>query len=97
MTGFFPHVGDDERDLVVIEQAGLADATYFYTGSRLTSIAYGDTTEITNNSKVLSYTGSLLTETVHTFNQGGLTWTVTTTIQYTGSRFDTKTVTIDKV
>jgi len=87
----------DYEDEYIVDLAGQSNATYSYTGSKLTGIAFADTAEITSNSKTLSYTGDLLTGISHVFTFNSQVWTVTSTLSYTGSQLTGKTTTINKV
>lgn len=87
----------DEENLFIVELASNPDSTLNYTGDQLTSIDYIDNADFTNNSKVLTYTGSVLDQVVHTFDYNMQTWTVTIILSYTSGKLTGKTQTINKV
>ena len=78
----------------IIRDAGDADATYVYTGTLVTGINYFNNVRFESNTKVLSYTGSNLTQIVHMFDYQSSTYTVTTTLSYSGSQLSTKIRTV---
>lgn len=85
-------------DNAVIEAANAPNSTLSYTGDLLTGVAFTDTTDITNNSKVYAYDVSDVLQTVtHTFDYLAQTWTVTTTLSYTSGKLTGKSTTIGKV
>ena len=86
-----------KEDSDVIRQAGSGDSTLSYIADVLDSITYSDTATITNNSKSFTYTSEVLTGISHVFDYDGQTWTVTTTLTYTGSSLTGKTITVNKV
>lgn len=86
-----------ETDNAVIENANAPNSTFSYTGDLLTGVAFIDTTEITNNSKVLVYNSKLLETITHTFDYSAQNWTVTTTFSYTAGKLTGLSTTIGKV
>ena len=84
-------------DNQIIDQASFYDATYSYTGEKLTTINYVDTADITSNTKTLGYNISdELIKTTHIFTYNSQTWTVTVDYAYSSGKLSTKTVTIGK-
>ena len=96
-VGEYYHLSSDEKDQFVLYMAEKPNSTLSYTGELLTNIAYVDTTDIINNSKVLAYSSGLLETTTHTFDYLSQTWTVTTTLSYTAGKLTGKSTTIGKV
>jgi hypothetical protein len=86
-----------KEDSDIIRQAGSGNNTLSYIADVLDSITYSDTATITNNTKSLTYTSEVLTGISHVFDYDGQTWTVTTTLTYTGSSLTGKTITVNKV
>lgn len=97
-VGEYYHVTASQNDLIIINEAGQAVSSFVYDGGgKLTNVNYTDNADFTNNSKTLNYTVEDLTSTVHTFDYLGQTWTVTTTLSYTGGKLTGKSTTIGKV
>ncbi len=89
---------DDDYIIYLAEKSTVTDGGFSYTSGKLTGIAYDNTATITSNSKVLSYTGDLLTTIVHTFTYNSQVWTITTSYTYTGDLLTGKpTRTINKI
>lgn len=89
--------GGEVDDALVIYNAQSGNSTLSYTLGQLTGITYTDTADFTSNTKTLAYTGSQLDSITHVFTYSGETWTVTTTLAYSGGSLSTKTISVVKV
>jgi hypothetical protein len=85
------------EDSNIVSLASSGNSSLAYIAGALDTITYVDTGQVTNNTKLFSYTTGLLTGVAHVFDYESQAWTVTTVLSYTTGALTGKTITVNKV